>query len=204
MGPKIRGSDVYVVADLERILAALAGASRRYAGDYGAGYGDALRDLAAAVGTVAAFPETEWVREVVEYRHERTVERYQAPAPAAPERRFAIRGEREAWPAVEDTALARPAPVNMSGDDVNITLFNPAAGRLVARQLGYGWFGHDGYSAFWNASDWQQVSVDEARAWGELVPDDYGVLVRHAYANDKRRQIGQSVRVLPTERRMLR
>ena len=111
---------------------------------------------------------------------------------------------RDRWPAVEDTALARPAPVNMSGDDVNITLFNPAAGRLVARQLGYGWFGHDGYSAFWNASDWQQVSVDEARAWGELVPDDYGVLVRHAYANDKRRQIGQSVRVLPTERRMLR
>src|SRR5690606_32788514 len=113
----------YVTADLERILSALAGASRRYGGDYGAGYQDALRDLAAAVGTVAAFPETEWVREVVEYRHERTVERYQTPA--APERRFAIRGEREAWPAVEDAA-----PVNMNGDDVNITLFNPMKGRL--------------------------------------------------------------------------
>lgn len=203
MSQKIRGSDVYVVEDIERILAALAGAARRYAGDYGAGYQDALRDLAAAVGTVAAFPETEWVREVVEYRHERTVERYQAPA--APERRFAIRGEREEWPGWNDTAeLARPAPVNMNGDDVNITLFDPAKGRLVERQVGYGWLGYDGYSAFWNASDWQRVTVDEARAWGNLVPDDWLVLVRHAYANDKRRQLGQSVRVLPNERRQLR
>ena len=203
MKHQIRGSDVYVTADIERILSALAGASRRYSGDYGAGYADALRDVAAAVGVTVDTPQMERITERYE-RYERTVERYTPPAPAAPERRFAIRGEREAWPTVEDTALARPAPVNMSGDDVNITLFNPAAGRLVARQLGYGWFGHDGYTAFWNASDWQQVSVDEARAWGELVPDDYGVLVRHAYANDKRRQLGQSVRVLPTERRMLR
>ena len=43
---KIRGSDVYVVEDIERILAALAGAARRYSGEYGAGYADALRDLA--------------------------------------------------------------------------------------------------------------------------------------------------------------
>lgn len=50
MGPRIRGSDVYVVEDIERILAALAGASRRYGGEYGAGYGDALRDVAKAVG----------------------------------------------------------------------------------------------------------------------------------------------------------
>ena len=200
----IRGSDVYVVADLERILSALAGASRRYAGDYGAGYADALRDVAAAVGVSANCSQMERIHEVVEDRAERTVERYQAPAPAAPERRFAIRGEREAWPAVEDTALARPAPVNMNGDDVNITLFDPSKGRLVERQVGYGWFGHDGYSAFWNASDWQRVPLEEARAWGNLVPDDWLVLVRHAYANDKRRQVGQSVSVLPTERRMLR
>ena len=46
----IRGSEVYVVSDLERILTALAGAARRYSGDYGAGYADALRDVAAGVG----------------------------------------------------------------------------------------------------------------------------------------------------------
>ena len=50
MRPRIAGSDVYTVSDLERILTALAGAARRYAGDYGAGYADALRDVAAGVG----------------------------------------------------------------------------------------------------------------------------------------------------------
>ena len=50
MAPRIRGSDVYVVEDIERILNALAGAARRYGGEYGQGYGDALRDVAAAVG----------------------------------------------------------------------------------------------------------------------------------------------------------
>ena len=197
MNHTIRGSDVYVTADLERILSALAGASRRYGGDYGAGYQDALRDLAAAVGVTVDAPQlVERVHEVVEYRAERTVERF---APAAPERRFAIRGEREAWPAVEDAA-----PVNMTGDDVNITLFDPMKGRLVTREIGHAWFGNDGYQAYWNAGDWQRVTVEEARAWGNLVPDDWLVLVRHAYANDKRRRLGQSVRVLPTERRQLR
>lgn len=47
-------------------------------------------------------------------------------------------------------------------------------------------------------SDWQQVTVDEARAWGNLVPDDWAVLVRHAYANEKRRQLASN------QRRMLR
>lgn len=188
MRPRIAGSDVYVVEDIERILTALAEAARRYAGEYGAGYADALRDVATAVGTVAAFPETEWVREVVEYRAERTVERYQAPAP---ERRFAIRGEREEWP-----ASPRQVPANMTGDDVSITLFDTARGRLVAREVGYGWIGNDGYTAFWNAADWQQVTVDEARAWGNLVPDDWAVLVRHAYANEKRHQIASGRREL--------
>ena len=77
----------------------------------------------------------------------------------------------------------------MTGDDVNITLFNPARGRLVSRDIGHGWIGNDGYTAFWNASDWQLVGVDEARAWGQLIPDDYAVLVRHAYADRMRRQL---------------
>lgn len=59
MAPRIRGSDVYVVEDIERILSALAGAARRYSGDYGAGYLDALRDLAAAVGGRVDAPQAE-------------------------------------------------------------------------------------------------------------------------------------------------
>jgi len=50
VAPRIRGSDVYVVEDIERILNALAGAARRYGGEYGQGYGDALRDVAAGGG----------------------------------------------------------------------------------------------------------------------------------------------------------
>lgn len=150
MTTRIRGSDVYVVEDIERILSALAGAARRYMGEYGSGYTDALQAVAVAVGG--------------------RLDHYSAlPAPAP--------------------APARQAPANMTGDDVNITLFNTAQGRLVARDVGYGWIGNDGYTAFWNASDWQQVTVDEARGWGNLVPDDWCVLVRHAYAEGKRRQL---------------
>ena len=195
MNGRIRGSDVYVVQDVERILAALAGASRRYSGEYGAGYADALRDLAAAIGGTVDAPQMERIHEVTEYRHERTVERYQAPA----ERQFKIVGQREEWP-----AMTRPEPVNMTGDDVNVTVFNPAHGRLVTREIGHAWFGNDGTTTYWNASDWQRVPPEEYERWGELLPDGWAVLVRHAYANAKRRQLGQSARVLPTEGRMLR
>lgn len=184
MSQKIRGSDVYVVEDIERILSALAGASRRYSGEYGAGYADALRDVAAGVGaTVDDMDRVDVVdrmHEVVEYRAERTVERYR---PAAAERY-------QAGP----PQVARQAPADMTGDDVNVTLFNPACGRLVAREVGYGWIGNDGHTAFWNASDWQRVPIEDARAWGELVPDDWAVLVRHAYANEKRRQLAAGQR----------
>lgn len=184
----IRGSEVYVSADTERILNALAGAARRYSGDYGAGYADALRDVATSIGATVDAPMMERITETVEYRAERTVERYQAPAP-----------ERYQAPAV-----ARHAPVDMTGDDVSLTLFNPQRGELRTRAGGYVWAGHDGYTAFWDAADWQRVTVEEARAWGDLIPDDYAVLVRHSYADGKRRQLEQSVRVLPTERRQLR
>ena len=56
MTTRIRGSDVYVTADIERILSALSGAARRYGGDYGAGYADALRDVAVGVGATVDAP----------------------------------------------------------------------------------------------------------------------------------------------------
>ncbi len=193
----IRGSDVFVKEDLRAIIDALDIAARQQpVGCWRDGWMAATTAMRTAVGIAVEEPEIVTVTERYE-RYERTEQR--SPAPAMPERRFAIRGEREAWPAVEDAA-----PVNMSGDDVNITLFNPTKGRLVTRQIGHAWLGNDGYQAYWNASDWQRVTVEEARAWGNLVPDDWLVLVRHAYANDKRRQLGQSVRVLERDRRLLR
>lgn len=195
MTARIRGSDVYVVEDLERILSALAGAARRYAGEYGAGYQDALQDLAAGIG--ATTTQHERVHEVIEYRAERTIDRYtthQAAPPAARPHQV-----------TQDTRapLARPAPADMTGDTVNVTLFNPACGRLATRQQGHVWAGNDGYTAFWDAADWQRVPIEEARGWGELVPDDYAVLVRHAYADRMRRQIAQRVHVVDN-RRLLR
>jgi len=205
---QISASSVWTNGDLANIIDNLfrqsirAGAS----GDYERGLRDMAQAIADATNTeIDLYPDGRYDLCNVNVHAGRTVERYEriteryTPPPTVPERRFAIRGEREAWPAVEDAA-----PVNMTGDDVNITLFNPTKGRLVTRQIGHAWLGNDGYQAYWNASDWQRVTVEEARAWGNLVPDDWAVLVRHAYANDKRRQLGQSVRVLERERRLLR
>ena len=139
--------------------------------------------------------------ERIEERRERTVERY-APPPSVPERRFAIRGEREEWPAPAQPSTPSiqstlPAPADMTGDDVNITLFNPACGRLVSREIGHAWFANDGTTSYWDASQWQRVPTAEAQAWGELIPDEYDVLMRHAYANQQRRQLAAN------DRRML-
>ena len=194
MNGRIRGSDVYVVQDIERILAALAGAAMRYPGDYGAGYQDALQAVAVAVGGAVDTPQIERIHEVTEYRHERTVERYQAPA----ERQFKIVGQRE-----EPAQVARQAPRDMTGDNVNVSLFNPKYGRLSRRKEGYIWVGDDGSTAFWDAADWQRISIDEATSWGELIPDGWAVLVRHAFADRMRRQIGQRVQVVDN-RRLLR
>ena len=204
MQARIRGSDVYVVEDIERILTALAGAARRYGGEYGAGYFDALRDVAAGVGgrvdgMGAVDAVRERVHEVVEFRHERTVERYAQPPAAPAERQFRIVGQREA-----PVQVARQAPEDMTGDDVNVASFNLAKGRLVERQQGYGWIGYDGYTAYWDKADWQRVTVDEAQAWGLLVPDEWAVLVRHMFADRMRRQIGQRAQVVDGQRRMLR
>lgn len=183
MSQKIRGSDVYVVEDIERILAALAGASRRYGGDYGAGYGDALRDVATAVGLTVDAPQlVERVHEVVEYRAERTVER-STPRPAT-----VVDGGR--------------APVDMTRDDTNVHVLNTAKGRLVEREQGYGWFPFDVQqrTVYWDKSAWELVDPDEYRSWGETLPDEWLVLVHHFLAARMRMR----VRVLPTERRQLR
>ncbi len=190
MGPRIRGSDVYVVEDIERILSALAGASRRYGGDYGAGYQDALRDLAAAVGVTVDAPQlVERVHEVVEYRAERTVERYQT----MPERS-------QAQPA--QVAQRAPVGVNMTPDDCEVAVFPPGHGQLHTLKHGHEWIGADGSTYWWGAAEWQRVDPDEARDW-MLLPDDWQVLCRHGYVARMRRQVAQSVRVLDNPRRRL-
>ncbi len=203
MRPTIRGSDVFVKEDLRAIIDSLDIAARHQpSGCWRDGWLAATNAVRTAIGIDVEQLEIVTVHEITEYRHERIEQRRPAP-PAEPAPRFVIRGEREAWPAPAQPSTTSiqstmATPANMTGDDVNITLFNTETGRLVAREVGYGWIGNDGYTAFWNASDWQQVHADEARAMGHLVPDNWLVLMRHAYANSMRRQLAA------TNRRLLR
>ena len=196
MTARIRGSDVYVVEDLERILTALAGAARRYAGEYGAGYADALRDVAAGVGATVDAPMIERVHEVVEYRHERTVERYQAPA----ERQFKIVGQREA-PALEQYQAAP----ELAETDVDFDDFVPGRGEVRRMDAGWMWLGNDGSKRFYPIQQWAEISADDARALGYLVAENRRfILAVRSSLEARRRQLGQPAGVLPTERRMLR
>ena len=180
-------------------------------GEYERGLRDMAQSIADATNSeIDLYPDGRYDLYNVNVHAGRTVERYErsTPPPAMPERRFAIRGEREEWPAAPPstpvhTVHANAAPVDMTGDDVNITLFNTAKGRLVSREIGHGWIGNDGYTAYWNAADWLRITVDEARSWGNLVPDDWAVLVRPAYAAAQRRQFVGNATVIAQQGRQL-
>ena len=188
---QISASSVYTNGDLTNLIENLYRQSIRAGanGDYARGLHDMAQSIAAATNCQINL----YLPPVAPARRERTVDRYaQPPAPPA-ERQFKIVGEREAWPSTQSTPSI---PVNMTGDDVNVTVFNPAYGRLVSREIGHGWLGNDGSTSYWNASDWQRITIDEARAWGNIIPDNWDVLVRHAYADRMRRQLATNNRGL--------
>ncbi len=207
---QVGASSVWTNGDLANLINNLYRQSIRAGatGDYERGLRDMAQSVADATNTeIDLYPDGRYDHyntnvhaeriieryQRIEERRERTVERY-APPPAMPdERQFKIVGEREAWPSTPSTPSI---PVNMTGDDVNVTVFNPVCGRLVSREIGHGWLGNDGSTSYWNASDWQRVTVDEARAWGNIIPDNWDVLVRHAYADRMRRQLATNNRGL--------
>lgn len=221
---QVGASSVWTNGDLANLINNLYRQSIRAGatGDYERGLRDMAQSVADATNTeIDLYPDGRYDHyntnvhaeriieryQRIEERRERTVERY-APSPAQPERRFAIRGAREEWPAAPSTPSIQSrtaAPADMTGDDVNVTLFNPARGRLVSRDIGYGWIGNDGYTAFWSKSDWQQISAAEAEAWQLLVPEQWIVLVRHAYADRMRRQLAapHASRITQNDRRLL-
>lgn len=203
---QMAASSVWTNGDLANLIDNLFRQSIRAGarGDYERGLRDMAQAIADATNTeIDLYPDGRYDLYNVNVHAGRPVERYErieeryeryTPPPTVPERRFAIRGEREEWPAAPQstpvhTVHANAAPVDMTGDDINITLFNTAKGRLVSREIGHGWIGNDGYTAYWNAADWLRITVDEARSWGNLVPDDWAVLVRPAYAAAQRRQL---------------
>lgn len=133
--------------------------------------------------------------ERIEERYERIEERYEryTPPPTVPERRFAIRDEREEWPAAPQstpvhTVHANAAPVDMTGDDVNITLFNTAVAASPCREIGHGWIGNDGYYRLLERGRLAAHHRRRGRSWGNLSLTT-AVLVRPAYAAAQRRQL---------------
>mgnify|MGYP000848902102 FL=1 len=90
---------------------------------------------------------------------------------------------------------------DMTHDDVEVTHCVPAKGSLRTPPDGF-YFDHvNGTTYYWSAAAWQQVDIEEATAWGLIVPDKpqpWITLVRHAYAARMRRQLTAQ------DRRMLR
>jgi len=179
---------VYVVEDIERILAALAGASRRYSGEYGSGYGDALRDVARAVGgRVDDMHQVDVVHEVVEYRHERTVEQW------------SMVNRQDEW---LEPYQAQPA---LAMTDAEYHDFVPGKGEVRRMESGWMWLGNDGSKVFYPVQQWVEIAAHDARRLGYLIADNRTfVLAVRSMAEARMRQRGQSVRVPPSERRLLR
>ncbi len=186
---------MYVVEDIERILSALAGAARRYSGEYGSGYMDALRDVAAGVGgTVDGVDRVDVVREVVEYRHERTVEQWST---VNGQRSMANRQGEGLQPYQTQPALAMT--------DAEYHDFVPGKGEVRRMESGWMWLGNDGTKTFYPIQQWVEIAAADARRLGYLIADNRTfVLAVRSLAEARMRRLGQSVRVLPTERGLLR
>lgn len=185
MSQKIRGSDVYVVEDIERILTALAGAARRYAGEYGAGYGDALRDVAAAVGgTVDQVDRMDVVKQ----------------RPTVDGRWSIVNGQ---WPTVDEPAPYAMLAPTLAETDVDFDDFVPGTGDLRRIESGWIWLGNDGTRRFYPVQQWVELSADDARALGYLVADNrrFIIAVRSRLEAHKRR-LGMAGKI--EERRQLR
>ena len=90
--------------------------------------------------------------------------------------------------------------VDMTHDDVEVTNCVPRYGALRTAPEGY-YFDHiDGNTYFWSAAAWELVAIEEATGWGLLVPDKprpWLTIVRHAYANSKRRRLADNRKQLP-------
>ncbi len=84
----------------------------------------------------------------------------------APERRFAIRGEREAWPAPDVGA----AP-ELALTDVGHYEFVSGRGEVRRMEAGWMWLGNDGNKIFFPIQQWVELSADDAHALGYLVAE---------------------------------
>ena len=196
MRPTIRGSDVFVKEDLRAIIDGLDIAARHQpSGCFREGWLAATNAVRTAIGIDVEQPEIVTVHEITEYRHERIEQRHPAP-PTVPERRFAIRGEREEWPAVPDRYQAGP---ELALTDCGYYDFVPGSGEVRRMEAGWMWLGNDGGKTFFPVQQWVELSAPEARSLGFLVAENRRfVLVLRSLFDERRRQLAAN------DRRLLR
>ena len=196
MRPTIRGSDVFVKEDLRAIIDSLDIAARHQpSGCWRDGWLAATNAVRTAIGIDVEQPEIVTVHEITEYRHERIEQRRPAP-PAAPAHRFAIRGEREEWPAVPDRYQAGP---ELALTDCGYYDFVPGSGEVRRMEAGWMWLGNDGGKTFFPVQQWVELSAPEARSLGFLVAENRRfVLVLRSLFDERRRQLTSN------DRRLLR
>ena len=194
MRPTIRGSDVFVKEDLRAIIDSLDIAARHQpSGCWRDGWLAATNAVRTAIGIDVEQPEIVTVHEITEYRHERIEQLRPAPGDSAP--RFAIRGEREEWPAVE----RYQAGPELALTDCGYYDFVPGSGEVRRMEAGWMWLGNDGGKTFFPVQQWVELSAPEARSLGFLVAENRRfVLVLRSLFDERRRQLTSN------DRRLLR
>lgn len=193
MRPTIRGSDVFVKEDLRAIIDGLDIAARHQpSGCWRDGWFAATNAVRTAIGIDVEQPEIVTVHEITEYRHER-IEQCRPAPPAAPAPRFAIRGEREEWPAV---ARYQAGP-ELALTDCGYYDFVPGSGEVRRMEAGWMWLGNDGGKTFFPVQQWVELSAPEARSLGFLVAENRRfVLVLRSLFDERRRQLTSNDRRL--------
>ncbi len=209
---QIGASSVWANGDLANIIDNLFRQSIRAGarGDYERGLRDMAQAIADATNTeIDLYPDGRYDLHNVNVHAGRTVERYErieeryersTPPPAMPERRFAIRGEREEWPAPEPYQT-QPT---LALADVEFHDFVPGTGAVRRMEGGWMWLGNDGTKQFYPVQQWIELSAADARRIGYLIADNRTfVLAVRSMVEARLRRLGQSVRVLPNDRRLL-
>ncbi len=209
---QVGASSVWTNGDLANLIDNLYRQSIRAGarGDYERGLRDMAQSIADATNTeIDLYPDGRYDRynanvhaERITERYERIEERYErhTPPPAVPERRFAIRGEREEWPAVEPYQT-QPT---LATTDAEYHDFVPGKGTVRRMEGGWMWLGNDGTKQFYPVQQWVELCAADARRLGYLFADNRTfVLAMRSSVEARQRQIGQSVRVLPPGRKLL-
>lgn len=214
---QISASSVWTNGDLANLIDNLYRQSIRAGarGDYERGLRDMAQAIADATNTeIDLYPDGRYDRynndvhaeriveryERIEERHERTVQRT-APPPAVSGRHLANRDERQEWPAIEPYQ-AQPT---LATTDAEFHDFIPGYGTVRRMEAGWMWLGNDGTRQFYPVQQWVELCAADARRLGYLFADNRTfVLAMRSSVEARQRQLAQSVRALPNERRLLR